>query len=107
MVGPSALVSVKIPVTSMTQLMPLRVFSLRGLVVIAALLSLCVSSNVGPRFLPLPLLDSFGSESLLEVTISPSRSNEGQVHDEVTAPDSLVTSPTTLEPPGRARPDSV
>lgn len=32
-------------------------FELRACLVVAALVSLCVSSNVGPRFLPLPALD--------------------------------------------------
>jgi hypothetical protein len=31
-----------------------RLTDLRALLVIAALISLCISSNVGPRFLPLP-----------------------------------------------------
>lgn len=34
----------------------LRVFEPRALLVVAALISLCVSSNVGPRFLPLPAI---------------------------------------------------
>jgi hypothetical protein len=35
-----------------------RLSVLRASVVVAALFSLCVSSNVGPRFLPLPVPDS-------------------------------------------------
>ncbi len=34
----------------------LRVFVWRAFLVVATLISLCVSSNVGPRFLPLPAL---------------------------------------------------
>jgi hypothetical protein len=34
----------------------LRVFEWRAFLVVAALISLCVSSNVGPRFLPLPTI---------------------------------------------------
>jgi len=36
--------------------MGLQQISLRVFLVVAALLSLCVSSNVGPRFLPLPTI---------------------------------------------------
>lgn len=36
--------------------MGLQQISLRFFLVVAALLSLCVSSNVGPRFLPLPTI---------------------------------------------------
>lgn len=36
--------------------MGLQQISLRAFLVVAALLSLCVSSNVGPRFLPLPTI---------------------------------------------------
>lgn len=35
----------------------LKFFQLRACLVLAALISLCVSSNVGPRFLPLPAID--------------------------------------------------
>lgn len=69
---------VRFPSQSMTQLISSRVVLLRALVVMAALLSLCVSSNVGPRFLPLPALDSSASENLIEqpgVTISPCHPN--------------------------------
>lgn len=34
----------------------LRVFDWRAVLVVATLVSLCVSSNVGPRFLPLPTI---------------------------------------------------
>ena len=34
----------------------LRVFDWRAVLVVATLISLCVSSNVGPRFLPLPTI---------------------------------------------------
>jgi hypothetical protein len=33
-----------------------RLFELRSLLVIAAIISLCVSNNVGPNFLPLPVV---------------------------------------------------
>lgn len=33
-----------------------RLFELRACMVVAALISLCISSNVGPRFLPLPAI---------------------------------------------------
>jgi hypothetical protein len=40
---------------------------LRASVIVAALLSLCVSSNVGPRFLPLPALEN-EAENLQQTT---------------------------------------
>ena len=63
----------------MVQFIQLRHSVLRASVVITALLSLCVSSNVGPRFLPLPALESAVAESSDEqqsITISRSHSNE-------------------------------
>jgi hypothetical protein len=47
----------------MTQLIPSRLSGLRASVVIAALFSLCISSNVGPRFLPLPALENYAAEN--------------------------------------------
>ncbi|HEU4767487.1 MAG TPA: hypothetical protein VFS77_08925 [Pyrinomonadaceae bacterium] len=44
-----------------------RLSILRAAVVIAALFSLCVSSNVGPCFLPLPPLDAYSAENLLQI----------------------------------------
>jgi len=41
----------------------LRFFDLRAALVIAALVSLCVSKNVGPQFLPLPGLSQRVAES--------------------------------------------
>ncbi len=41
-------------------------FDLRGLSVIAALLSLCVSNNVGPSFLPLPVTVDSTAENLAQ-----------------------------------------
>ncbi|HEX7774649.1 MAG TPA: hypothetical protein VF435_19655 [Pyrinomonadaceae bacterium] len=41
---------------------------LRAAVIIGALLSLCVSSNVGPRFLPLPVLENDAAENLQQTT---------------------------------------
>jgi len=40
------------------QQISLRVFEPRALLVVAALISLCISSNVGPRFLPLPTISN-------------------------------------------------
>ena len=42
----------------MTQLAQSKLPVIRGSVIIAALLSLCISSNVGPQFLPLPSIQS-------------------------------------------------
>jgi hypothetical protein len=52
----------------MTQLMFSRRSILRAAVVVAALLSLCISSNVGPRFLPLPALENYTAENLQQTT---------------------------------------
>lgn len=43
-----------------------RLSLVRALVVVGALFSLCVSSNVGPCFLPLPALQSYTAEILQE-----------------------------------------
>ncbi len=56
-----------------------RLSVLRASVVVAALFSLCVSSNVGPRFLPLPELESAVAERSYEqqgTTASRSHSKE-------------------------------
>ena len=52
----------------MTQLIPSKLSILRAYVVVAALLSLCVSSNVGPRFLPLPALENYAADNLQQTT---------------------------------------
>jgi hypothetical protein len=52
----------------MTQLILSRLSILRAWVVVAALFSLCVSSNVGPRFLPLPTLENYAAEGLEPTT---------------------------------------
>ncbi len=52
----------------MTKLILSRVSGLRAAVVVAALFSLCVSSNVGPRFLPLPALENYAAENLYGTT---------------------------------------
>jgi hypothetical protein len=52
----------------MTQLSLSRLSVLRAALVVAALFSLCVSSNVGPCFLPLPTLESYAAESLPQTT---------------------------------------
>jgi hypothetical protein len=54
--------------TSMTQSIASRLSILRAAVVVAALFSLCVSSNVGPSFLPLPALENYAAENLHETT---------------------------------------
>lgn len=51
---------------------------MRVAVVVGALFSLCVSSNVGPRFLPLPTLENYAAENLQQTrdaTVSRSPSN--------------------------------
>ena len=56
-----------------------RLSGLRASVVVAALFSLCVSSNVGPRLLPLPVPESAGAEASHEqqgTTASRSQSKE-------------------------------
>ena len=58
----------KIPPKFMTHLVFSRLSILRAAVVVAALLSLCVSSNVGPRFLPLPALENYAAENLQQTT---------------------------------------
>lgn len=52
----------------MTPLILSRLSILRAIVVIATLFSLCVSSNVGPRFLPLPTLENYTAEDLQQTT---------------------------------------
>lgn len=54
----------------------LRVFEPRDFLVVAALVSLCISSNVGPRFLPLPAIsDDFAvSQSQYQGEIASRRS---------------------------------
>src|SRR5215216_6821147 len=51
------IVTGKISSQSMTEFISSRLTILRDAVIIAALFTLCVSSNVGPRFLPLPALE--------------------------------------------------
>jgi hypothetical protein len=48
---------------------------LRAAVVIGALFSLCVSSNVGPSFLPLPALENYAAENLQTSGATASRSH--------------------------------
>ena len=52
----------------MTRLIISRLPILRATVVIAALFSLCVSSDVGPRFLPLPALETPAAENHQQTT---------------------------------------
>ena len=66
--GPFDIVSGKISVSPMTQLILSRLSILRATVVVAALVSLCVSSNVGPRFLPLPTAENYTAENLQQTT---------------------------------------
>jgi hypothetical protein len=51
----------------MTNSMLSRVSILRAAIVVA-LFSLCISSNVGPRFLPLPALENEAAENLQQTT---------------------------------------
>ena len=52
----------------MTDFILTRLLLLRATLVVAALFSLCISSNVGPRFLPLPTLDNYAAENLQSTT---------------------------------------
>ncbi|HKY29204.1 MAG TPA: hypothetical protein VJM12_14795 [Pyrinomonadaceae bacterium] len=52
----------------MTQLILARLSILRAAIVVAGLFSLCLSSNVGPRFLPLPTLENYAAENLRQTT---------------------------------------
>lgn len=52
----------------MTHLILSRLLITRVAVIVAALFSLCVSSNVGPRFLPLPTLENYAAENLQQTT---------------------------------------
>ena len=45
-----------------------RLSILRATLVVAALVSLCVSSNVGPRFLPLPTPENYAAENPQQAT---------------------------------------
>ena len=72
--GPFEILSGKISIhNSMFPLILSRLSALRAPVVIAALFSLCVSSNVGPRFLPLPVPESAAAEASREQGITASR----------------------------------
>ncbi|HEX5834292.1 MAG TPA: hypothetical protein VFY34_10585 [Pyrinomonadaceae bacterium] len=59
---------VRFPVSPMAQLISARYSILRAAIVVAALFSLCVSSNVGPRFLPLPTLEHYAAENVQQTT---------------------------------------
>jgi hypothetical protein len=59
----------------MVELSLSRLSILRGCVVIAALFSLCVSSNVGPNFLPLPALQTYAAEGCRKTGATVSRSH--------------------------------
>ena len=59
----------------MTQVIPSRLSGLRAAVVVAALCSLFVSSNVGPHFLPLPALDNYRAADLQASDATASRSH--------------------------------
>lgn len=52
----------------MNQVILSRLSVLRASIVVAALFSLCISSNVGPRFLPLPALENYAAENLAQST---------------------------------------
>lgn len=72
--APFKIISGKIQSQFMTQLTLSRLSILRALVVVAALFTLCVSSNVGPRFLPLPTLESYAAENLQTTAATASHS---------------------------------
>ena len=57
----------------MTHKMATLRFGLRVTLVIAALISLCVSKNVGPQFFPLPVLSQHVSETRPEDQLRASR----------------------------------
>src|SRR5688500_6279735 len=62
----------------MTQSILSRRSILRATVIVAALFSLCVSSNVGPCFLPLPTLEKHAAENTQQTTgTTASRSQPG------------------------------
>ena len=52
----------------MTHLILSKLSGPRAAVIVAALFSLCISSNVGPRFLPLPTLENNAGENLQQTT---------------------------------------
>ena len=52
----------------MTRLISTRRSIVHASVVVATLFSLCVSSNVGPCFLPLPALENYAAENLQQTT---------------------------------------
>jgi hypothetical protein len=51
----------------MRQLILSRLLTLRAMVVVVALFSFCVSSNVGPCFLPLPALENYEAENVQQI----------------------------------------
>ena len=59
---------------------------LRAAVVVAALFSLCVSSNVGPRFLPLPTLENSAAENLPQTTGATASRSHSQALDSFRVP---------------------
>lgn len=65
---PFEILSGKIFFAFMIQFILSRLSPLRASLVIAALFSLCVSSNVGPRFLPLPALENDATKNLQQQT---------------------------------------
>lgn len=52
----------------MTPVILSRLSIWRAAIVVAALFSLCVSSNVGPRFLPLSTAENYTAENLQQTT---------------------------------------
>jgi hypothetical protein len=69
----------------------LRADGLRAFLVVGALVSLCLSDNVGPRLLPLPDLSEFGSEAHAPGSVSnasgePSRGRLLSARVEMAAP---------------------
>lgn len=70
----------------MTQLILSRLSILRVAVVVAALFSLCVSSNVGPCFLPLPILENYPTENLQQATGTISSHSHSRISDSFRVP---------------------
>ncbi len=70
----------------MTQLILPRLSIFRAAVVVGALFSLCVSSNVGPRFLPLPTLENYAAENLPQTAGATASRSHSQALDSFRIP---------------------
>ena len=63
-----------------------RLSILRASVVVTALFSLCVSSNVGPRLLPLPTLENYAAENFRQVSGSTASRSHSTTSDNFRVP---------------------